>query len=52
MRLLELYTELVCSHVADVLPLAASLAGYGPQHFVGVAKIINEDVTGELWNAG
>ena len=47
MRLLELYTELVCSHVADVLPLAASLAGYGPQQFVGVAKIINEDVTGE-----
>lgn len=45
-RLLELYTELVCSHVADILPLACSLAGYSPQHFTAVANIIKSDVTG------
>ena len=48
MRLLDLYTGLLCSHVADILPLACSLAGYSPQHFLSVSNIIKADVTGRF----
>ena len=48
MRLLELYTGLLCSHVADILPLACSLAGYSPQHFLSVSNIVKADVTGRF----
>lgn len=49
MRLLELYTGLLCSHVADILPLACSLAGYSVQHFIAVSNIIKSDVTGNIF---
>ena len=42
------YLTLLCAHVADVLPLAASLAAYSSKHFALVAKIVLKDVSGKL----
>ena len=42
------YLTLLCAHVAEVLPRAASLAALSNQHFVVVASIIAKDITGML----
>ena len=41
------YVSLLCSHIADVLPVAASLATYGGKHFSVIAKIVSKDVSGK-----
>ena len=40
---------LLCAHVADVLPIAASLATCSEKHFTLIAQIIAKDVSGETW---
>lgn len=45
--LLKKYLTLLCAHVADVLPIAASLAAYSSSHFCLVAKLITRDVSGK-----
>ena len=44
--LLRKYLNLLCAHVADVLPVAASLATPSGKHFATVAKIVSADVSG------
>ena len=44
--LLRKYLTLLCAHVAEVLPRAASLAALSSKHFVAVSKVISKDVTG------
>lgn len=44
--LLERHTELVCSHVADVLPVAISLAADSPERFGAISEILLTDITG------
>ena len=44
--LLRKYINIVCSHVADVLPKAASFAEGGSRQFVLAAHIISKDITG------
>ena len=44
--LLRKFLTLLCAHVADVLPVAASLASCSHQHFVAVSRIIVKDVCG------
>ncbi|XP_052077229.1 E3 ubiquitin-protein ligase HERC2-like isoform X2 [Mytilus californianus] len=46
--LLRKYVTLLCNHVSDILPIAASLATTGTKHFSIVSKIIQKDVTGIL----
>lgn len=50
-NLLRKYCSLLCSHVTDILPVAASMAAISTKHFSLVCKIISKDVTGE-WQAG
>ena len=45
--LLRKYMTLLCAHVAEVLPRAASLAALSNKHFAAVAKVITNDVTGK-----
>ena len=44
--LLRKYMTLLCAHVADIIPIAASLASYSSKHFALVARIITRDVSG------
>jgi E3 ubiquitin-protein ligase HERC2 len=44
--LLRKYVKLLCSHVSDIIPIAASLATTSSKHFSLVSKIIQKDVTG------
>ena len=44
--LLRKYLMLLCAHVADVLPIAASLATCSEKHFALIAQIIAKDVSG------
>ena len=44
--LLRKYMTLLSAHVADILPIAASLAFHSSKHFALVAKIIARDVSG------
>ena len=37
---------LLCAHVAEVLPIAASLATCSDKHFTYIAQIIAKDVSG------
>ncbi|ESO89418.1 hypothetical protein LOTGIDRAFT_218809 [Lottia gigantea] len=46
--LLRKYCSLLCNHVGDILPAAASIAGQSPHYFSLVSKIIVTDVTGVL----
>ncbi|KAL5011340.1 hypothetical protein ScPMuIL_009891 [Solemya velum] len=46
--LLRKYLSVLCNHVANILPVAASLAGISSRHFSLVSKIITRDVTGVL----
>ncbi|KAK6172413.1 hypothetical protein SNE40_016067 [Patella caerulea] len=46
--LLRKYCGLLCTHVGDILPAAASIAGHSPANFTLVSKIIVNDVTGVL----
>ena len=51
-QLLKKYLGLLCAHVADVLPLADSVAATAAtRHFPAVAAIISKDVTGERTTA-
>ncbi|XP_064637694.1 E3 ubiquitin-protein ligase HERC2-like isoform X2 [Lineus longissimus] len=45
---LRKYIQLVCNYVNDLLPMAASLAGFGSKNFASVARIIEGDVSGVL----
>ena len=47
-QLLKKYVGLLCAHVADILPLAASLAAYTSKHFVVVSAIVSRDVAGKI----
>ena len=47
--LLRKYLMLLCAHVADVLPIAASLATCSEKHFTLIAQIIAKDVSGKTW---
>ncbi|KAJ8297784.1 hypothetical protein KUTeg_024315 [Tegillarca granosa] len=46
--LLRKYISMLCNHVTDILPVAASLANLSAKHFSVVSKIISKDVTGIL----
>ncbi|XP_048243824.1 E3 ubiquitin-protein ligase HERC2-like isoform X1 [Haliotis rufescens] len=46
--LLKKYCMLLCTHVGDILPAAASIASSSSRHFSLVSKIIVKDVTGVL----
>lgn len=44
--LLKKYTALVCTHIGDILPVAASIASSSWQHFAEVACVMEGDFTG------
>ncbi len=44
--LLRKYLTLLCAHVSDVLPVAASLAAYSSKHFSIISRIVANDVAG------
>ncbi|GAB1292151.1 E3 ubiquitin-protein ligase HERC2 [Apodemus speciosus] len=46
--LLKKYTALVCTHIGDILPVAASIASSSWQHFAEVACVMEGDFTGVL----
>ncbi|XP_048589232.1 E3 ubiquitin-protein ligase HERC2 isoform X2 [Nematostella vectensis] len=46
--LLRKYTSLVCAHVAEVLPVACSLAANGPRYYVAASQLVQGEYTGVL----
>lgn len=44
--LLKKYTALLCTHIGDILPVAASVAAVSWRHFAEVACILEGDFTG------
>ncbi|CAH1268468.1 HERC2 [Branchiostoma lanceolatum] len=46
--LLRKYVSLLCIHVADVLPVAASLAAISAKHFAVVSSVLSADLSGVL----
>ncbi|XP_030881180.1 E3 ubiquitin-protein ligase HERC2 [Leptonychotes weddellii] len=46
--LLKKYTALLCTHIGDILPVAASIASTSWRHFAEVACIVEGDFTGVL----
>lgn len=44
--LLKKYTALLCTHIGDILPVAASVASTSWRHFAEVACIVEGDFTG------
>ncbi|XP_012867362.1 PREDICTED: E3 ubiquitin-protein ligase HERC2 [Dipodomys ordii] len=46
--LLKKYTALLCTHIGDILPVAASIASTSWRHFAEVAGILEGDFTGVL----
>ncbi|KAH0501347.1 E3 ubiquitin-protein ligase HERC2 [Microtus ochrogaster] len=46
--LLKKYTALLCTHIGDILPVAASIASTSWQHFAEVACVMEGDFTGVL----
>lgn len=44
--LLKKYTALLCTHIGDILPVAASIASTSWRHFAEVACIVEGDFTG------
>lgn len=44
--LLKKYTALLCTHIGDILPVAASIASTSWQHFAEVACVMEGDFTG------
>ena len=44
--LLMKYTALLCTHIGDILPVAASIASTSWRHFAEVACIVEGDFTG------
>ncbi|KAB1279055.1 E3 ubiquitin-protein ligase HERC2 [Camelus dromedarius] len=46
--LLKKYTALLCTHIGDILPVAASIASTSWRHFAEVACIVEGDFTGIL----
>uniref|UniRef100_A0A8I5NTH4 E3 ubiquitin-protein ligase HERC2 n=3 Tax=Papio anubis TaxID=9555 RepID=A0A8I5NTH4_PAPAN len=46
--LLKKYTALLCTHIGDILPVAASVASTSWRHFAEVACIVEGDFTGVL----
>lgn len=46
--LLKKYTALLCTHIGDILPVAASIASASWRHFAEVASIVEGDFTGTV----
>lgn len=44
--LLKKYTALLCTHIGDILPVAASVASTSWRHFAEVASVVEGDFTG------
>lgn len=44
--LLKKYTALLCTHIGDILPVAASIASTSWRHFAEVASVVEGDFTG------
>ena len=47
--LLRKFVGMLCKHVADIVPLGASLAAKSSHHFSLVSKILSSDVTGKIY---